>query len=409
MTQIWGRGLFCSETDPRGHRRIFTKDSFDALCKQTRAWGISFLHIKVADGPNIWYTMEEMQTLAQVAQANNIRCYPYHFCYGDGAGSSVTLEARISSLVGMIFGGVCPQMQEEWERVNQSGKQVSALWAAEYGKQVRQSFRGPLLPMLFADPANHPRFPYLDLFSWSNGWMPMVFSDLWEKANNNAQALLATLDPQWSALEKQFGSRYGYIPPVLPVIELGDPQEAVTWIAQTQHYGYCGFWSDSIYTPFASEILSAPEPSWDAPAQIPAPTTPIPAPPIQTSPIPLISLGMEQGISDEDLAACYSLDGALVPDLSSPLVTLWAKLTQKGYGIGHALGEIETITRQGKEYQVLHCSGGDVWYNAREQRTWVQLFAHTRVPGALPSPIKDQPPEVPVEPVTMPEGEQTPA
>jgi hypothetical protein len=391
LTQMWGRGLFFSESDPRGHRRIFTQESFDVACKKALAWGISFVHIQVADGPNIWYSMEELQGLAEVAKANGLRCYPTHFCYGDGAGSSVTLEARISALLGQIFGGVCPTMEKEWDTPK------AKMWATEYGKQMRVAWRGPVLPMLYANPSQHLQFPYLELLACSSGWMPMIYGDI-----PSAYRILSSLESQWMALSRAFASQYGYVAPVQPILEVSglESVDLHAFLTQVQTYGYCGFWCDKTYAPYVDTILSAPEPSWEISA--PAPTMkPQPAQPIQISgPIPMIALGMEQGLSDEDLAACYSDDENLTPDLTSPLVTLWAKLTQKGYGIGKVTGPVEDITRQGKAFKVLPCVGGDIWYNDREKRTWVQHHTHARTPGALPSPAKEPEPvsgeEVPV-------------
>ena len=383
LSQIWGRGLFYGESDAHGKRRIFTEAEWNNTCAQAKTWGMSFVHPKVADGPNVWFSVPDLQMLARVAKDHGLTCYPYHYCYGNTDGSSVTQEARICSMLGVIFGGVCPDIEIEWERAGRSSPSTAAQWATDFGKTVRSTFKGPVLPTLFANPEQHAAFPYAELLSWCSGWLPMVYFDIWTTAGkpDSAQDAINFVNPQWQRLAAALVAKSCYAAPILPLIEVGphlSSSEVASWLSKTQHFGYCGFWYDGLYAPFAASVLASPEPAWD----IQAPTPP-PPPPV---PMPLPNLpGMDQGLSTEDLAACLSLDGSISLTSSDPFYLLWASLTNKGYGIGAITGPVEQRVVNGLAFQVLSCEGGRLWYNPREKRVWVQLVSQTRIPGA-PTP-----------------------
>jgi hypothetical protein len=394
MSQIAGRGMFYGEYDAHGKKRVWTEIDWDTACVQAKSWGMSIVHPKVADGGIMWGDGNWLQMLKTVASHHGLKCYPYNYCYGNKFGA-LTVEAGITIALGKIFGGVCPDMEVEFEQ-----SKDGAAWATQFGKLVRAQFNGPVLPTLFAANASHPGFPYEETLLWSSGWMPMVYYDEWTDAAHKpmtAQEAIYFLYPQWSTLNKQLASHGIFPPPILPLIELGNhlpvPQ-AASWLQQMQGYGYCGMWYDGTYAPYADAILKAPEPAWNIvttstpPITTPVPPVAAPITPIPSTPTPAPSLitGMQQNLSNEDLEVSWSILDATIPfDLSQPVVMVWSKLTQVGYGIGAPIGLQVSVQVNGLSVLMQPFEGGRIYYQEKERdgssRVWVQFATQPRIPG----------------------------
>lgn len=253
MNLLEGRGLWCgaSGTGSNG-RRIYTEATWDAFCRQAKAWGITVVHPKVADGGYLWYSTDALMMLKRVADHYSLQVAPYHYCYAYGA---LIHEAEIDAALGGIFSMVCPDMEVEWQTAEAS------MWANTYGRTVRQHYSGPIYPTVFANPNDHP-FPYQEMNKWVNGFMPQVYFAEWD--GQSADHAIGYIYPQWEQLDQALLHSTGkHLQPLLPIIELGHglpAHEVVTWLQKMGGYGYCGFWYDSDYAPYAGAIASAPMP-----------------------------------------------------------------------------------------------------------------------------------------------------
>jgi len=406
MANIAGRGMFYGAAASGGRKRIFSQTDWSTCCEQAVSWGMKAVHPKVADGGYWWYSEAELLMLHQVAASKNLVCYPYHYCYGDKFGA-LDSEAAIAVKIGQIFGGVCPDMEIEYEQSPNGGA-----WATKFGTLVRASFKGPVLPTLFGNPAAHKAFPYLQVLHWASGWMPMAYYDLWTNSQGKQMTASDAVDylyGQWIALNKTLVNQGIFPPPILPLIEVGDHlpvAEVASWLRQMKNYGYCGFWYDGIYSPYASTVKQSPEPAWPTmlTTMIKATITPMPTtrpttPASGATPSPTASsssssttqtqigqvMGIQQILSPEELQFLWSRYDQTIPYVpKNGIPELWSRLVQAGYGIGSPITSeksesTSTISCTSQEFQ-----GGTIFYNKATGKVWV-LFVTTnaRIPGTM--------------------------
>lgn len=273
----------------------FDQHSWEQTCQQARFWGMSIVHPKLADGPNLWYDGPGLAMLKQVADAHSLRVVPYHFCYGNTVGSSAEKEASICALLGNIYGSVSPDMEDKW--FNQ------AAWATDFGRVVRANFSGGIFPTIYANVASKPE-PYVQLASWANGFLPQCYFSVWSSPTHKgqqmtAQEAIAYLSPQWGALSGQVMVALGKpLPALYPILSLGNSlsaDEIVSWLARMGGYHYCGFWYDVPYGPYAASVSAhlTSVSSWPVATPLPPPPTlttttqpsssPLPPPPAAVS------------------------------------------------------------------------------------------------------------------------------
>lgn len=404
MAKVSGHGLFYGENNPNGKgRRIFTEAQWDADCAQAKAWGISVVHPKVAEG-TLWYgnkgnalDLDWLHMLKSVADKHGLLCYPYHYVYGGTLGDNVGTEAAIGVTIGQIFGGYCPDMEIEWERNSNS-----PTWARDFGSILRQHFKGPILPNLFAVTQKHQGFPYLEVLNWSSGWMPMVYFDEWTDAAGKqmtAQETVYAMYADWVVLNKSLTAHGVFPPPILPIIELGNhlpAAEVTSWLKQMKNYGYTAYWYDLTFPPYAETIKLAPAPAWKITSSIPSNPTPVSAP---TKPEPTGSVGtstggsmtqtpgtnasgVDQHLTADELFVCWQMVDPTIPynpDFGIP--KLFARLMNGMYPIGAATSREDTITVNGKKYTVQNFEGGRAFYNQETGHVWFQPTGASRVPG----------------------------
>ena len=338
---IEGLGLFYGETGTGfAHRRIYTAATWDQACRQSADWGITWLHPKVADGGNWWYDSAGLGMLRDVAHHYGLKVAPYHYCYGNMFGYLLG-EADIAATIANIFDGCCPDIEVEWNG--------QAQWAIDFGKEVRKkSPHGLFVPTLYADPHTisggnlaHTT-PYAQLSSWMDAWMPMVYFSEWTSGGHqdSAQNAIDFVYPQWVELNQHIHAS-GFTPkPILPLIELGSalpPQEVYNWLRLMGHYGYCGFWYDGTYSPYASAIKSAPRPAFPHSAPQPTPTQVMPPQPYTPAPLKGPGLADEQGdptmnqnLTTSQLAVLWHMSPtSMALNLNNGIPRLWAALVQK--------------------------------------------------------------------------------
>lgn len=274
-----GRGLFYGAANARGGIRIFSAGDWAAACQRAHSWGIQWVHPKVANGPIPWYDQSGLQMLRDTAHRFGLKCAPYHYVYGKkypygSQPDRLVEEAQVTARLASFFDAYLPDMEVEWDNHPD--------WAIQFGQIVRQSSpKAELYPNLFADPHGHPT-PYKEILAWSNGWMPMVYFDVWTQGGHpmTAAEAISFVFPQWDSLDQQCRAAGQPSRPILPIIELGDhlpAGEVQAWLTKMQDYGYCAFWYDGVYTPYADTILKSPLPRF----KTPVPPPPVPAPPPQ--------------------------------------------------------------------------------------------------------------------------------
>src|SRR5260221_1968839 len=264
-----------------------------------------------------------MFMLRETAHKHGLEIMPYHWMW-----CSNIAEATLAADIANYFDGCCPDIEDPFN--NQPG------WALEYGKVIRQRPHHRLFhPTLYANPQQHADQPYAQYEQWIDGWMPMVYFSEWREAGlpMTAQEAIDFVFPQWKALDASCVSQ-GIAPkPILPLIEVGDHlpvQEAVNWLNLAGGYGYCGFWWDGVYAPYADAVKAAPMPALKAPE---------PPKPIVYEPPALVGPGltedegdivMHQQLSEDQLRLMYHITNPTIPfDLSHGIPSTWATLVQK--------------------------------------------------------------------------------
>lgn len=393
-----GRGLFYGAFGPLGRNRLFTHDTWDAACRQAQEWGMRYVHPKVADGGYWWYAdqhgnpdAQALSILRDVAQAHDLVCVPYHYCYGNKFGA-LQHEADICALLGRFFGAVCPDMEVEW-----AGQPN---WGVDFGKRVKSQQHGLIFPTLWGNPAQHQDFPWAQVLPWVDGWLPMVYFSEWtDKAGApfSAQEAIGYVYPQWEALDQHLTGQGVQPKPILPLIELGQhvpAQEVHNWLVAMQGYGYCGFWYDGTYAPYAETVKAAPLPSFHkpelsspsasattsaTPAATTTTTTTIYDPGALDGPGLMSDQGdptMHQNLSEADLLAVWRRNNAQIPfDLTHALPKNWAFLLQRrpDLHIGAPLSdEITWSAPNGEQYAVLPLDTGDyLYYNKHTGTTFL--------------------------------------
>src|SRR5947209_2358378 len=77
--RLEGRGLYFGATADNGTRRVFTQAMWEATCRQIarpldpkESWGIRYLHPKVSDGTQYWYSPTDMKMLRDVAASYDL-------------------------------------------------------------------------------------------------------------------------------------------------------------------------------------------------------------------------------------------------------------------------------------------------------------------------------------------------
>lgn len=284
-----GRGLFYG-ADANGHIRVFTPQQWDAQCRQAREWGIDIVHPKVADGPYAWYDGHGMLMLRETARKYGLRIAPYHYWWGNlypygNNPNRLVEEVQLGVNIANFFGAVCPDIEKEWDNKRQ--------WAIQAGSIIKQQAHpgAEFYPTLYANPQSHPT-PYPEIEQWATAWMPMVYFSLWIEAGHQMTAVEAIqfVHPQWQALDQHILSLHQTPKLKLPILELGDhlpPQEVASWLDHMADFGYCGFWYDGTYAPYAQTIAHAPRPAHPKAVPVPVPPVAAPAPaPLSSAPAP---------------------------------------------------------------------------------------------------------------------------
>ncbi len=427
---LQGRGLFYGA--PHG---TMDEQTWNGACKQAKEWGMTYVHPKVADRTGYWYTPDEMVMLRGIAREYGLLCYPYYYV----TVTNWQRQADMAATVGNISGGLILDMEDEWFR--------QPAVAAAFGERLRAQFHGLVIPTLYADPQIISQFPYTETLKWCDAWMPMAYFDVWRERGMPMTAVEASawLQPQWNELNKHLVSQGISARPLLPLIATANlpEKEVVGWLrAWYGILGYCGFWYDGTYAPYAAAVLGEPAPTWRAPGPAsdpqPAPkpkpvpkpvpepvrtSTPPPAPVIQEQVpflpqtdlpanvfIPVQTSGLAQHLSESELLALWRRNDASVPwDPSHALVRTWLQIVQfhPELGIGAPVVRDEQhADTNGQPMQFLRLDSGH-WLTYYLQSGRVALTGGgTLVAGALlsaPAALVAAPvdPVTPVPPVPV--------
>jgi hypothetical protein len=353
MHTLQGPGMHYGAVGPRG-RNTYTMHEWDTICKQAASWGMRYVHPKVAEGAlPFWYSDSDMHTMSQIARNYGLLCYPYHFVYGHHFDAkdrvnNLRTEAEMLAHAGTIFGGIIPDMEDAWE--NQVG------WAAELGTILRNTlrFKGLVIPSIYANPLQHP-ISIVELNQWVDGYMPQVYFNVW--TGRSAQSGLDFIRPQWMKMaDKVWAVHQEPLKPLFPIISVTNDipvHEIEAWIKLTgQHTGYCGFWYDLHYAPYAASVRAliptylphTPPPPPKPPVVPDAPKKPVDPPvPVQTGPTTAEVNESREDITDEQappqklvptdeqLAALYIKNNdKIVFDLGRPICAKWATIMGSG-------------------------------------------------------------------------------
>ena len=390
-----GRGLFCGAANARGQIRVMGEPEWTALCQKAQGWGMTAIHPKLADGPVLWYTQEAIAMLLTVAGRFGLRVVPYHYCYGNtypygGNPNHLEDEAAMCASLGTMFGAVMPDIEVQWN--GQSG------WATQFGEILRK--RAPhveVYPNLFPNPREQAT-PYLEILKWATGWMPMVYFDVWTQGGHPMTALEAIeyVFPQWETLDTASTKQGVPSRPILPIIELGDhlpPGEVQVWLTKMQDYGYCGFWYDGVYAPYAQTVLDAPLPRFKREPLVPSPPPPGPSSVASPAILPmggtgtqplqlptLVGLSMQNGALEQlaneaELRFLWHLKVPTIPwnpQHALCAAWIWLHLKRPDIWMGSPTSDEIAVTIDGVDAQVLPLSSGRmlVWYK-QDGRTFL--------------------------------------
>jgi len=92
---------------------------FIAVCQKVKAASYDTLVFKVADGPNWWYSENDMRAFYQLIMAQGLHPIPYVFNYGNTVGSSIALEKAVAQKVLSLFGEICLDMESGFDGKSQ--------------------------------------------------------------------------------------------------------------------------------------------------------------------------------------------------------------------------------------------------------------------------------------------------
>lgn len=318
----------------------FSEREWNKACEQAVQWRIQGVTPKVAEGATIWYDERGLKMLRDTAHQHGLHIIPMHYVYGDLFGK-IFAEVSIAATLGAIFGAYIPDMERAWanqpKMMTHFGaliRQGNAVDSHYYGP----TFSGPIYPTTYGNPGQHSEFPYVEMNAWGNGWLPQVYFNLWTFNGHLATAEEAEshVYGQWVELDRHCVSQSGmHLKPVLPLIGLEpnpqwkgnqgpSPHEVSVWLTRMQYYGYCGFWSDETYAPYAQVIEQSPLP------QLRRKSVPLSAP---VSPAPLLSM----------------LQKSETFDSTPPLITVPPVLEEKAEGAPESQGASSHSEGEGGE------------------------------------------------------------
>lgn len=397
-TVLHGAGLFYGENNPGGASSgRFSMTQWANMCAQAKAWGMTYLHPKVAEGNlQMWFSDAELNSMKKIANDHGLYCLPVHFLYGEvfGEGAMNGEVDKDAKLVN-IFGGVILDMEDQWNNRPQ--------WAVLYGQKIRARIgnHGLLLPTCYANPNEHP-FPVLEVNAWADAFLPQVYFDLW--TGQSAQQAMNYISPEWQYFaDHLWNNGRQQLKPVLPVIGTTNNvpvNELIKWIESTApQCHYTGFWYDGVYNPYAAHLLpvikqyltaAAPTPTpTPAPKPVPPPPAPKPAAPAPVLPPepalakPTIPVTFEQKLTYDQLKAIYQVHQSPAPATAAAnpiqfdpahlgICNMWVELIQKfpHIAIGSPLSDEKSITINGIPFSYIKFdSGRIILYDKRpEQR-----------------------------------------
>lgn len=300
---ITGRGLWY------GNPHIFSLDEWNTCCKQAHTWGIQILHPKLADAanPNIfWYDGPTMEKLRDIAvNTYHLQVVPWMWTYG---GTLIEREAQVAAALGNLFGSVILDIEDAWAGHDD--------WSQQFGHYLHQmGYTHDIYATVYANPEQHPT-PISSLNDWVTGFLPQVYFAEWSP--QTAANAISYFLPQWERLDAALRAQHQVLKPILPIISLerGVPtSEIANWLHVMQPYGYCGFWYDGVYAPYARTIEQSPLPAF---AQAPTP-------PIKETSMATI----DQNLAESDLKVLWHLfkDTITWKPLSA-IMQLWTLLVQ---------------------------------------------------------------------------------
>lgn len=363
---LTGRWLHYGVThhEPGVPEGVWSPHSWDATCAQARSWGMSGVHPKVADGTIFWYDTNGLTMLRDTAHRHGLGIAPMHYCWGNTRGSSVQKEASVAATIGKLFGIVVPDMEDPWFGQPQ--------WMQEFGYSIRHNYGyiGHVMPTTYANPSVQSRFPYVQMNAFATAWIPQVYFNVWTHDGHpmTAREAVDYVFPQWQALDAQCQKAGTPLKPILPLISLTDgiaQQEVTNWLTAMQHYGYCGFWYDGVYSPYAETILKAPVPALETPEPPPPPVVVQPPAAAPAPPPSLLTAAQEQQFQDvwnstAHLNLVPQADGTLKPTpfpYTTGIAGEWKHYRLK-YDLGAAIvPEFASVDWNGEH--TIFQSGGD--------------------------------------------------
>lgn len=315
----------------------FTQEQWEQACLQAAAWKLQGVHPKVADGINRWYDDAGLLLLKTIGERHGLHVVPYHYCYGPQFGAEqITREAAISAEIGMIFGAIIPDIEDQY-----MGQYAAA---ESFAQQVRARFNGLWLPTLYANPQTHP-VPLLSLNPYMDGWLPQVYFSVW---NGLAQSAIDYVYPQWLYFDERARQQgQGHLQPILPILSLENgvaSSQVIDFIDRMHGYGYIGFWHSGSYAPYASAILNTPLPTIGTGTPVgPSPVTP-PTAPIQPKPAPSLAF-------NGDDRQVWTLWKPVAINERAAIEQSWLRARyQHGWNFGPPLENEHSVMRGGRAY-----------------------------------------------------------
>lgn len=142
---------------------------FDPICQFCVANNIDALIIKVADGPNDWYSGTSFDTGYNKIKSYGLNILPYAFSYGNAAGSSLETEISIAQKYLSRYGAMCLDIESHWS--NQTA------WAATLAAAFKDHI-GLLYLSCMANPIDHSQEDVMKILAGVfDVVMPQVYTD----------------------------------------------------------------------------------------------------------------------------------------------------------------------------------------------------------------------------------------